>query len=103
MYDLFIFLDSIKSLKLDIPDASDTGSITIPLVAATEAILTASARPVYPFTTAISDISFNPSIFLAILKAVWYLSLPPTLSVVKLLDSNCFCTSFDTELDRPII
>ena len=67
----------------DNPFLGFASSIGICLSAAAAATDTASASPVVPFTTAISDTSLIPSNLLAIAKAVSSLVFPSTLSGFK--------------------
>ena len=73
-----MFINSSLAL---VPSFEFESIIAISLSAATAAILTASASPLVPFTTAISDISFILSNLSAIASAVSSLVAPCILSI----------------------
>ena len=94
-----MLLTFINSSNTFVPSFGDDSTIGIFLSAATGAIDTASAKPVTPFTTAISETL--PNLF-ATSNAVVYLVSPLILSTLRFIAFNSDTTFFDTTPVPPI-
>ena len=103
MNDAFIASSFINFSAADNPFLGFARSIGIPFSAAAAATDTASASPVVPFTTAISDTSFIPSNLLAIARAVSSLVSPFILSTFTFRALRSFSTLAEITASPPII